>query len=281
MNESREHPVDRYTPLAAGLLRLDPPPRRLSGLRRLQIVDAGVQGRPTPRRVSLAILAFALASTVLAPDWLYSQHPVVEAELISPSLQDLPAPLGGLNGVLPEGTAGHAAIFRLPSGDVRSGPISGDEYRELLAGRTTLDVHVMGSRGEHGRPVSGLFQILRLASAGLLAFFGVLAGLAALASLRRGWWMVRLARHGVAVVGRINEAKSQRLVRGDRPDGRRYDLYYDFRADGQVREGVVAGFFRRTHVPFPVDGPVRILYLPDAPHRSIPADLLPLARRDG
>jgi len=281
VSETNDHPVDRFAPLAAGLLRLDPPPRRLSPLRRIRIIDAGVPGRPTPRRVLLAAIALALAAAVLAPDLVYARRPVVEAELISTAPAALPRALDAAAGVIPAALTGYTATFRLPTDDVRTGPVSPDEHRDLVEGRSTLDVHVMGTRGEQGRPVSGLFQTTRVATAGLLVLLAALAALGALAGLRRGWWMGRLARHGVAVVGRVTEARTERLVRGGRPDGRRNDLYYDFRADGQIREGVVTGFYRRNHVPFEVNGPVRILYQADAPTRSLPADLLPLAAPRG
>jgi hypothetical protein len=275
LSDPGDHPVDRYAALATGLVRVDPPPRRVGPLQALRLVDADVPGRPLIRRITLALLAAILAFAVVAPDLYYARQPVVRADVVSSAPRDLPGPLAGVVDVLPPALVGHVATFRLPSGDVVAGPISEQEFLSIRDGAPSLEVYVMEDSGRHGRPVSGLFPIPRLVAAAALGLVALSLGLAALARLRRGWWMARLARSGIGVVGRPTEVKSQRLLRGEQPVGWRYDLFYDFRAAGGIREGVIRGFCSDRHVPFAADRPLRILYLPRKPERSLPLDLLP------
>ncbi len=275
LNGPGDHPVDQYAPLTAGLVRLDPPPRRVGPLLALSLVDADVPGRPLIRRASLALLAAILAAAVLAPDLYYARQPVVSADVVASSPRELPGPLSGVVDMLPPAVVGHVATFRLASGDVVTGPISEEEFLSIQQGAASLDAFAMGDGGRHGRPVSGLFAIPRLVAAAALGLVALAMGLAALLRLRHGWWMARLARSGVGVVGRPTEVKSQRLLRGEQPEGWRYELFYDFRAGEGVCEGVLRGFYSDRHVPFVAGQPVRILYLPNKPERSLPLDLLP------
>ncbi len=270
-----DHPVDRYAPLTAGLVRLEPPPRRVGPLLALRLIDADVPGRPLIRRATLTLFAATLGLAVLAPDLFYARQPVVAAAVISAERWELPGPLAAASEALPFDPLGHVATFRLPSGDVATGPVSADEYRLLEEGAATLDVHLLGGAGRRGRPASGLFPIPRIAIAACLGLLTLLTGVGTLVRLRRGLWMARLARAGVGVVGRPTEIKSQRLMRGEEPVGWRYDLYYDFRATDGVREGVIHGFYSDRHVPFVADRPLKILYMPGRPERSLPLDLLP------
>ena len=242
----------------------------------LRILDTGVAGRPLLRYLALATVSGLLAVGVATPEIVFGRQPTVEAQLIAVAPRGLPEPLDVAFERLPPAVRGYTASFRLPSGEALRGPVSAAEYRLLRAGAKSLDVHVIGAPLSRARPASGVFGPIRLALAGLFAASCLAYGVAALVRIRRVWWMASLARHGVAVVGRLTEVNRRRLVRGERPTGELYELFYDFRADGTVREGSVSGFYSARHLPFEVKRPVRVLCSPRPNGRSIPLDLLPL-----
>lgn len=277
---SREQPAALpFQEAAAGPARFDAPPRRVWFWKVPSILDAGLHGRPILRRGAIALVGLLLAAAVLAPDLVYGQFPTYELTVVDAAPRSLPGFASAVAEVLPEGLLGYSATYRLPAGGVRSGPISADEYARVSAGETTMPVHVSGGDFPRGLPASGRFERVRLAAAGICLAFGLGFGLLVLIGIRRRWWMVRLARKGTEVVGRVTEVRAQRLVHKDEPVAWVYDVYYEYPKDSSRRQDSVTGFLIDFHLPWKVDDPIRLLQLQDKRPISIPCDLLPTARR--
>ncbi len=264
---------------AAGLNRLPPPPRRLSGRQTLKLLEAGTPGRPLLRPLAMALLAGVLAGTMAAPDVLCALYPTYDMKVVSATPATLPGPLASLSAAVPTALLGYAASYRLPSGEIQDGAISEAEFLAISGGRDELRVHAGGGGS---RPASGLMGGPRLVLVGMFAAVaGVFLVLAA-ARVKRRWWLVRLYRKGAETIGRVTELHSDRLVLADRPVGRLYTLYYAFptSSDDNV-EGNVRDFHTTRFHPLAVERPVRILFLGEQRPISLPTDLLPSSLRQG
>lgn len=252
------------------------PPRSLTIWRTLALLDAGLHGRPILRYASMALLSGLLALAIALPDQLSRSLPTAELKVVSARQRTLPGPLAGLGASIPGSVMGYEVSYRLPDGQVQRGPISGGEFAAIRAGQETLHVHLTGGSTRWGRPNSGLFAPSRKGSMILCCLVAVGFLLLLLRRLRSQVWLVKLARNGVEITGRVKEMKNLRLVRGDKPVGRVFTLYYDFLLDGKNREGVIKDFRTAHHHPVAVGRTLRILVEKDPPHRSIPAELLPM-----
>jgi len=255
---------------------LPKPPRSLTLWRTLALLDAGLHGRPFLRYASMALLSGLLALAIALPDQLSRSLPTTELSVISARQRTLPGPLASLGASIPGVILGYEVSYRLADGQVQHGPISAGEFAAIEAGQETLHVHLTGGEQQRGRPDSGLFTPARKGS---MIFCGLVAVgflLAMLRRLRSQVWMVKLVRSGVEITGRVTEMKNLRLVRADKPVGRVFTLYYEFLLDGKNREGVIKDFRTSRHHPVAVGRTLRILVEKDPPHRSIPAELLPL-----
>ncbi len=261
---------------AAGPSRVGPPPRSLSGWRLIQVLDAGVHGYPVLRYLALMAISLLMALAVLLPDLIYAGLPERTLEAIDAAPRDLPPPL---DGIVPADILGYEATFRLPGGEVQRGPVDGAEAAAIAAGEDTIAVHMSGGERARACPDSGLFSRPRVAVAGLLTALAVLFGLLLAARVKGRWWMVRVARHGVETIGRVTELESHRLVHGEKPVGRQLSMFWDVSIRDRSHSGSVKDFRVETFHPFAVDRPLRVLVLPDPPHRSMPTELLPLPRK--
>lgn len=275
-SDSSPRPADAA---AAGLNRLAPPPRFLSGRQTLALLEAGTPGRPLLRPLAMALLAVVLASAMAVPDVLCSLYPTYDMKVVSATPRALPGPLAGLSGALPAPLMGYTASYRLPSGELVDGSIARAEFEAISAGQKELQVHAGGGGSW---PVSGLMGTARLALMGVfLAVAGVFVVLA-LIRIRQRWWLVRLFRKGTETIGRVTELHSDRLVRADRPVGRLYTMYYAFpNSSADNVEGNVKEFHTTRFHPLAVERPIRILFLGDQRPISLPTDLLPSSIQQG
>jgi len=240
----------------------------------LSILEAGTPGRPIVRRLILVAVTAALALLVVLPDWVYSWHPTYELDAISVAPRT--SPVDAIAALVPGLPRTFMAAYRVPSGEVQEGPVSGTVAEAVQAGNPTIVVHMTGGTTARARPASGLFSVGRLVVAGLLALIALVCGVGVIRRVVDRWWMVRVAKRGVETVGRVTEMHSDRLVRGQRPVGWIYTLYYVFgAATATTVEGAVKEFHTRRYLPFDSNRPLRLLYLDKPPFRSIPADLLP------
>ena len=263
---------------AAGLRRLAPPPRRMTSPEVMRLLEAGTRGRPIARRLALSGVALALGLMIVLPDWVYSWFPTYELPAIAVAART--SPVDAVADLVPGIPKAYVATYRVPSGGVQEGTISRAEYDAVQGGTPSIVVHMTGGSETQARPASGLFGIGRLIVSGVfgLVFLACCVSALRLVSLR--WWTVRVARRGIETVGRVTEMHCDRLLRGDRPVGWVYTLYYVFgAATATTVEGAVKDFHTDQYLPFDANRPLRLLYLDKPPFRSIPADLLPFAPR--
>lgn len=263
---------------AAGLRRLEPPPRRMTTPQVLKLLEAGTPGRPIARRLLLSGIALLLGLMVLLPDWVYSWYPTYELPVIDVTLRT--SLVDAVIDLVPFTPRAFVATYRVPSGEVQEGAISSAEYDAIRAGDPSIVVHMTAGSRNRARPASGLFGFGRLAFAGFFVLFALMCGVGALRRIVNLWWRVRVAKRGIETVGRVTEMHSDRLVRGQQPVGWIYTLYYVFgAATATTVEGAVKDFHSSRYLPFDADRPLRLLYTDKPPFRSFPADLLPLSPR--